>query len=68
MCDSNTDDCRNVYCENGGTCIDGANAYSCSCPSGYAGEHCEVIVDECASNLCVNSLNCTNLVSLKLNK
>ena len=31
------DRCKNVMCQNGGTC---SNGY-CSCPSGFQGDHCE---------------------------
>ncbi len=31
------DRCKNVACQNGGTCVNGY----CSCPSGYEGDHCE---------------------------
>jgi hypothetical protein len=32
------DRCKNVACQNGGTCVNGY----CSCPSGYEGDHCEI--------------------------
>ena len=28
-------------CENGGTCNDDVNAYTCSCADGYQGDNCE---------------------------
>ena len=28
-------------CENGGSCIDQVNSYSCICPGGYEGTKCE---------------------------
>jgi hypothetical protein len=33
----NKDECKDVVCENGGTCIGG----SCSCPTGYEGSRCQ---------------------------
>lgn len=33
----NTDECEDINCMNGGTCISG----TCSCPTGYEGETCE---------------------------
>ncbi len=33
----NQDDCKDVVCQNGGTCSGG----SCTCPSGYEGSNCE---------------------------
>ena len=35
------DDCVNRTCANGGSCVDGVNSYSCSCVTGYTGDHCE---------------------------
>jgi len=35
------DDCVNHTCNNGGSCEDGVNSYSCSCPGGYTGYYCE---------------------------
>ena len=28
-------------CENGGTCVDGVNEYTCNCAPDFTGEHCE---------------------------
>ena len=28
-------------CENGATCNDGVNAYTCTCAAGYTGDKCE---------------------------
>ena len=35
------DDCANHTCANGGSCMDGVNAYTCNCPSGFTGMYCE---------------------------
>jgi hypothetical protein len=35
------DDCAGDPCQNGGTCIDGIDAYSCECLLGYEGDDCE---------------------------
>ena len=32
-----TDECEDIVCENGGTCVDGA----CECPEGFIGDFCE---------------------------
>lgn len=39
-------------CNNGGTCQDDIGSYSCACPAGYTGEHCEVDINYCQPNLC----------------
>jgi len=35
------DDCASSLCENGGTCIDGINGYTCNCKDGFIGENCQ---------------------------
>ena len=34
-------ECRSSPCQNGGTCSDDVNRYSCGCVDGYVGDHCE---------------------------
>lgn len=34
-------DCANRTCQNGGSCVDGVNRYSCNCLAGFTGDHCE---------------------------
>ena len=34
-------ECKSNPCENGGTCTDGVNSYSCRCPVGYTGSNCQ---------------------------
>uniref|UniRef100_A0A669DUN9 Slit homolog 1 protein n=1 Tax=Oreochromis niloticus TaxID=8128 RepID=A0A669DUN9_ORENI len=47
-CETNIDDCDDNDCENGATCIDGVNNYTCFCPPYYTGEMCEEMEDVCA--------------------
>ena len=35
------DECQSNRCENGATCHDAVNGYSCSCVPGVIGSHCE---------------------------
>ncbi|KAK3706248.1 hypothetical protein RRG08_056467 [Elysia crispata] len=52
-CNINTDDCRENPCQNGGTCHDLINGFSCACVQGFEGDNCEEDKDECAiSGLC----------------
>ena len=34
-------ECQSTPCQNGGTCNDAVNQYTCSCVAGYVGTHCE---------------------------
>ena len=36
------DECASSPCQNGGSCIDALNAYSCNCILGYEGDNCEI--------------------------
>ena len=51
---SDTDDCLGAICLHGGTCVDGVNEYTCTCPAGRTGRHCEV--GECLITTCYISL------------
>ncbi|XP_070176519.1 sushi, nidogen and EGF-like domain-containing protein 1 [Littorina saxatilis] len=35
------DDCASSHCQNGGSCVDQINTYTCNCQAGYTGTHCE---------------------------
>ena len=38
---SDIDECGSNPCENGGTCTDQVNAYTCECVDGYTGTDCD---------------------------
>ena len=38
---SDIDECELSPCENGGTCIDGIDYFTCHCFPGYTGDYCE---------------------------
>ncbi len=46
------DKCRDVTCQNGGTCYDG----ECDCPTGYSGTNCEI--EPCTYVQWTGTLNC----------
>ena len=40
FCLQDINDCDPDPCLNGGTCVDGLDSYSCSCPEGYVDDNC----------------------------
>ena len=36
------DDCASQPCQNGATCIDAVNDYTCNCVDGYTGKNCSI--------------------------
>ena len=43
------DECASNPCKNLATCKDMVNGYTCICPEGYSGTHCETHMDVCDS-------------------
>ncbi|XP_053401382.1 uncharacterized protein LOC123549404 isoform X2 [Mercenaria mercenaria] len=65
---SDVNECESNPCNNGGTCVDGVNKFTCTCVPGFTGETCEEGIDECNSNPCqyngvcedrINGYTCT---------
>ena len=51
--------CFTYPCKNGATCkLTGFKKYSCECPAGFYGEHCEHEVDACFGGPCDNGGTC----------
>lgn len=46
--------CADEPCQNGGTCENTEDGYTCTCTPGYEGTDCETDIDECAGDPCVN--------------
>uniref|UniRef100_A0AAQ5XT91 Sushi, nidogen and EGF-like domain-containing protein 1 n=1 Tax=Amphiprion ocellaris TaxID=80972 RepID=A0AAQ5XT91_AMPOC len=36
-------DCRSLPCQNGGTCVNGGDAFICDCAAGFKGRQCELL-------------------------
>lgn len=45
-------------CFNGGTCVDGINAFTCLCPPGFTGSYCQHDINECDSRPCLHGGTC----------
>ena len=40
------DECKSNPCRYSGTCTDEVDFYTCRCPAGYTGDHCETSMSE----------------------
>ncbi len=54
------DHCTPSPCQNGGTCVNDFNGYTCTCPPGYTGVDCQINIDDCAGNPCQNGGACAD--------
>lgn len=57
-CETNKNDCNLHSCQNGGTCIDGINSYTCTCLPGFEGKTCQYLTDPCYLSPCRNGATC----------
>ncbi|XP_053377648.1 fibropellin-3-like isoform X2 [Mercenaria mercenaria] len=51
------DRCSTDPCKNNGTCVEGADNYTCSCADGFRGRNCEEL-DRCSTGPCKNNGTC----------
>ena len=49
-------------CQNNATCVDDVIGYTCECADGFSGVFCDVNVDDCVGDPCVNG-TCVDDVS-----
>ncbi|XP_019645304.1 PREDICTED: fibropellin-1-like [Branchiostoma belcheri] len=54
------DECASNPCQNGATCQDGVNSYTCTCLPGYEGDTCATAIANCAGSPCQNGGTCTD--------
>lgn len=59
------DDCEvnSQPCENGATCVDRFDSYTCICSLGYTGATCGENIDDCSANACENGAACVDGVA-----
>ncbi|XP_063951657.1 fibropellin-3-like [Lytechinus pictus] len=54
--------CNPNPCQNGGSCKQNGNSFTCTCPSPYTGQTCQTAtVSPCNSNPCLNGGTCRNI-------
>ncbi|XP_007943679.1 neurocan core protein [Orycteropus afer afer] len=58
-----SDPCENNPCLHGGTCMANGTMYGCSCDQGFAGENCEIDIDDCICSPCENGGTCIDEVN-----
>ena len=45
QCQTNINECDCNPCQNGGSCYDGVNYYTCQCASEFTGTHCQTNIN-----------------------
>uniref|UniRef100_G1R2X8 Neurocan core protein n=1 Tax=Nomascus leucogenys TaxID=61853 RepID=G1R2X8_NOMLE len=61
--EAHSDPCENNPCLHGGTCNANGTMYGCSCDQGFAGENCEIDIDDCLCSPCENGGTCIDEVN-----
>lgn len=54
---------HNYYLYSNGDCVDGVNEYRCNCDAGFAGDNCDININDCAVNACGNNGQCVDLLN-----
>jgi hypothetical protein len=55
--------CAPNPCQNGATCQNLANGFTCACPPGFTGATCQTNIDDCSGSPCLNGGACTDGVN-----
>ncbi|KAL3870958.1 hypothetical protein ACJMK2_038983 [Sinanodonta woodiana] len=58
FCDD-ADECSSSPCMHG-SCQDGLHSFTCTCYRGFTGIRCDVNIDDCAVNVCMNQSTCVD--------
>ena len=51
-------ECESNPCQNGGTCVDEVNSFSCVCVADYTGTNCTTSISDCSVTPCQNGGTC----------
>ncbi len=62
-CSTQIDHCKNINCQNGGSCINKPLGYECVCLLGFSGPNCEININDCYSNPCQNNGSCEDRIN-----
>ncbi len=57
------DECASSPCQNGSSCLDQVNSFTCNCHPGYTGTLCNININECATLPCQNGATCVDLIN-----
>jgi Notch-like protein len=55
--------CAPNPCQNGASCQNLANGFTCACPPGFTGATCQTNIDDCSGSPCLNGGACTDGVN-----
>ena len=62
ICQKDINECVSSPCQNGGTCTEQVDGYSCACSTGWEGPTCAGNIDACLTNPCENG-KCRDVAS-----
>lgn len=54
--------CLSSPCVNG-ICNDALGSYTCSCQNGFTGHDCDINIDDCIVNVCLNFATCVDEIA-----
>lgn len=63
LCETNINACASSPCQNGATCVNGLNTFTCQCATDYGGTLCELDLNHCRTNPCRNGATCLSLTT-----
>ena len=52
--------CKSNPCQNGATCVNTGDFYSCICKEGFEGQHCQHDINDCNPYPCYNGGKCVD--------
>lgn len=63
LCKIEINECESSPCQNGGSCRDHRNYFTCECAEGTSGDRCEINFDECFSDPCQHRSSCVDQIN-----